>query len=451
MKTIFITISRGALIRNFFQTKVIDHLTKHVRVVVLTPYVNHPVFKNYKHPNLIFEPLTLSTHRRFQSLFTELEKAAVFNKTVQIRYKYRVTGRDPSQFLYVLRIVFANILSFIPWLREIIRFFDFYINPEKENDYLFEKYKPNLVFNTAAGDNSMLKGAGRFGIKTVDMPKSWDVLSKRLFSFKAKHLLVWNVFMKEQAIKFHGYKDNEIIVTGIPQFDFYLQKKRLLTREEFCRKFNLNPSKKIILYGSTGGNCCFEEDYIKLLNNYIEKKKIPNTQILIRPHIGYKDDLERFYFARKLPSIVLDESGKRDETFRDGWDTSEEYVDTLFNSLHHADVSINIASTLTLDAIACDTPVININFDIRENLSPHWSTKRLFLSDYIQEIVKQDATWVCESEKAFLSTLKHLLSDPSVKYDKKEGQKDIVDRLMYKLDGRSNERITRALISLAGK
>jgi hypothetical protein len=116
--------------------------------------------------------------------------------------------------------------------------------------------------------------------------------------------------------------------------------------------------------------------------------------------------------------------------------------------MYHADVVVNIASTLTLDAIACGTPAININFDVRENVSEHWSTKRLFLSDYIQEIIHQDASWLVESKEEFLKILKHVLYERGALQEKESGREKIVDRLMYKLDGRAGECLTSSLLAL---
>ena len=70
MKTIFITISRGSLIRNFLQTGVIQKiLDKNFRVVILTPhYDDSEAFADYQHENLVLEPLIVSKNIRLHRL-----------------------------------------------------------------------------------------------------------------------------------------------------------------------------------------------------------------------------------------------------------------------------------------------------------------------------------------------------------------------------------------------
>ncbi|MAZ41042.1 hypothetical protein CL654_02905 [bacterium] len=400
----------------------------------------------FAHKNLIIEEYK-PDRARLRGILTELKKGAVFNHTVRIRFKYRITGRVPSRVLYYVRLITLLPLSYIPGIRGIVRWVDGLVNPGRANDEMFEHYKPRLVFSTASmGYEGILRGAKRHGIKTVDMPKSWDVLSKMLFGFKADHLLVWNPFMKKQAIKYQNYTSDEITVTGIPQFDFYSQKERLVSREAFCEKFGFDPNKKIILYGSTGGNCCKEDDYLELIHSHIEKGDLSNVQMLVRPHIGYKNDLKRFDSVGHYKEIVLDDTARLDDSFRDRWDVSEEYINTLFNSLYHADLCINIASTITLDALACDTPVININFDTKK-VNPHFSTRRLFLSDYIEAIRKTEATRIVEKKEYFIDAINDILSNGQSESEK-VGMQKITEHLMYKNDGRSAERIKDALIGL---
>lgn len=438
--------------RNFFRTGVISQLLENGnKVVVLTPYCGHPVFNEFKHPNLYFEPLIESVNLKWNKFFIEMEKAAIFNKTVHIRYKYRITGRAPNRIIYFLRLFFLAPLRFAPGIKTLIRRLDFWVNPEIQHDYLFEKYRPDLVFSTAAGgDVSVIKSAKRYGVKSVDMPKSWDNLSKFLFNAKADYLIVWSEFMKKRAVEFQGYKEDEMIVTGVPQFDYYTKKEKLLSREEFCRQFDFDPKKKIIFYGSGGGRACREFDYIELLHYYLDNGLLKNVQVLVRPHMGYQGDAEKLAQAKNFNNFVVDATDTADAVFKDRWDTSEAHLNHLFNSLSHADVCVNIASTLTLDASACGTPVININFDVKKDVDPHWSTKRAYKTDYVDAIVKSGGTWMAESEEKFLEYLRGILEE-NFCLEKKKERASMVDYFLYKLDGRAAERIAVALTRIANQ
>ena len=445
-KTVFITISRVGFIRNLLRTGVVSKLLGHgFRVILLTPYHNAPeLFKDFTHKNLHIEQLYMSQNVRLRWFFTELFKGAVFNDTVYARYRWSIgTPKQPNQLFFPMRMIFFAPLRFVPGARCFIRWLYAFINPLRAHDYLFEKYKPDLVFNTdAGGDCGVLKSAKRFGVPSIDMPKSWDSLSQMLFNTKADFLLVWNEYMRAQAIKLQCYKENEIVVTGIPQFDFYARKDGLLSREEFCKKYGMDSKKKIILYGSAGANLFDESAHVSLIRQFMDDRKLSEANILVRPHVGYYGDVERFSSLESNAGIVIDRSGKHNHVAHDPFDTSEGHVHTLVNSLYYADVCVNVASTLSLDAIACGTEVINFNFDIG-HVDYHAGVRRLFVSDYVKDLMATNGTFLAKNKEDFLNMLKNVLE----KGEKKDTKKT-VDTFIYKLDGKSAERIANALIQI---
>ena len=451
METLFITISRGSLIRNFFHTGIISGLLdKGYRVVVLTPYYkDHKLFAGYAHPNLLLEPLH-SSRIRLEKIITELLKGAAFNRTVHFLWRYRLVGSDPRLVLYIPRIIFLAPLRFVPGCRRFIQWIDYILNPQKEHDYLFAKYRPTLAFVTSVNsfsDSGVTKSAKRFGVTTVGMPKSWDNLSKILFNAPTDYLLVWSDFMRQQAMRYQGYGREKIFIIGVPQFDIYSQPEHLVSREEFCKQFNFNPNKKIVLYGSCGGgnDIDMEADYPEMIQQWIGSGKLVDAQILVRPHIGYRNDVEKFSRIARDPNVAVDQTDKHDYSLGDYWDPSFAHLEHLYNSLHHADVCINMGSTLTLDAIACGRPVINIKFDKNPHVLFRNSVRRLYETDYITDLMKMNATWIVENEESFLESLKAVLERGESK-----DTHPLIDCFMYKNDGKSAERIVTTLISIIG-
>lgn len=420
------------------------------RVVLLTPHYNEPeIFAGHLQENLILEPLITANNIKLQRLMYEIFTGIVFNATTKVRYKYSFCGKKPKTFLYVPRLILFASLSLIPGFKKVIRFIDAKINSQTDHDYLFEKYKPDLVFITTAGDRAeagLLKSARRFGVKTACMPKSWDNLSKNLFYSKADYMFVWGGFMRKQAIAFQDYKPNEIIITGVPQFDYYAHKENLLSREEFCRQFNFDPNKKIILYASNGISASGEAVYVSLIKKYLDEGKLENVQVLIRPHLGWLNDEKKFDQIKGLEGFIIDSTHKRNPRFKDHWDISENHLKHLFNSFYHSDICINIASTMTLDATACGRPVININFDVEPDSSMDKSVKRLYISDYFKAVIDFKVSRVVESEEEFLRVLKETLENP---WEKPEQYQEFVKYFMHKTDGKSAERIANNLMALA--
>lgn len=447
MKTIVLSISRGSLVRNFFRSDVVRLLlAKGYQVVIATPNYDTPeIFDEFVHERLKIEPLHPPKNLRFEGIIRELAKAAIFNETILARYRYRFSGKEPNKILYYPRLI-LSVIRFIPGIKTFVRYIDTLVNPQHEHDALIQKYKPSLVFITATheyAENGLVKSAKRYGIPTAGMPKSWDNLSKVLFLTKNDKHLVWNEYMKEQAIRFQGYIEKDVVVTGAPQFDYYAHKENRVSREEFCQQFNFDPRKKIILYGSTGGNCFDEGAYVGLIQRWMSEGKLGEVQILMRPHLGYHNDGEKFkkYIAS---NCMLDTHDKQNMQFKDLWDSSEDHLKHLYNSMFHADVCVNIASTLTLDAAASGTPVINVNFDTEKNLSMNKSTKRLYTTDYINAVTHTGGTWLVESERAFLKALQEVL----VEGKRKDKEQVLIERFIYKKDGKAAERIVSELSAM---
>lgn len=449
-KTIIITISRGILIRNFFHSGIIKNLLlRGFCVVVVVPNSwNFSVFKGHEHPNLYFEHLPPSFTGRFKRILDMLSHGVIFNPTVHVRYKYSFSGKTPTKISYILNMLFFAPLRFMPFLVHVLRFVEQKTNTQRECDYLMERYKPSLVFNTIAGQNfCLMKSAKRYSIRTVEMPKSWDTSSYMLFRMKADYALAWGPFMRNQLIRFQRYAPQRVIMTGTAQFDFFTRKDHLLSREEFCKKFNFDPRKKIILFASSGGvDCIDEDDYIRLLQRYIKNGVLNNTQILVRPHLKYKNDRARFLPFEAHPGIIVDRTDKQNSVLRDNWDPSLEHSANLFNSLYHADVCITVISTITLDCVACGTPVININFDVKKNISSYRSVKRFYMTDYIKALTATGGTWVAGSEKEFLNALKEIVERGQ---KREEGRSRLINYIMYKNDGKAAERIASTLSRLA--
>lgn len=451
MKTVFITISRGSLIRNFFHSGVVSGLLDDgLRVVVLTP--NHKdtsLFSAHAHERLILEPLLSPQQSLIRRILQELMRAVIFNDTVRARFTYRIaSGTDPSQWLYVPRVCIFPLLRFFPFMKTLLRFLSLVLDPQREHDYLFNQYRPDLVFSTTPhddADTSVLKGAKRSAVRTISMPKSWDNLSKILFSIKTNQMLVWGGYSKRIACTLQGYSDDEVVITGAPQFDYYANPKHLIPRDIFCSSHNLNPNRPYILYGSSGADMCDESLFIELLREYIDIRGGDKLQVLIRPHIGYKKDADQFARFESDGRFSIDRTERQDARLRDNWDVSTYHLSNLFNSLTHAAVCINVASTLTIDATLCGTPVINVRFDPDATVDKkRRSVLRLFETGYIKDALSIGATWVVCSKKEFHTALDEILRDPSAKQTQRE---KLIEEFAYRTDGKSAERVVDSLIS----
>jgi hypothetical protein len=444
MKTLFITISRGSLIRNFFQTGIISKiLEKGIKVVVLTPqHKEREIFAKYTHKNLFFEPLIVGKVSFLDTVLMEFGKGVIYGKTVLTRYRYRFAGKSPNKILYFPRVFFFFFFRFFPSIKTIIRKIGLTFFPQKQHDYLFKKYNPDLLFVTDymdIADVSVMKSAKRFGVKSAGMPKSWDNLSKNLFRVKSDKIFVWGEFGKIEAVKYQDFKEKDVVVAGVPQFDFY-KNENVMSRGDFCESLGLDKEKEIIFYGSTGPHCDNEFEYVDLLLEFIEKEKT-DAQILIRPHLAYVDDDKKFEKFKNNANVVIYKN-KQNLELRDRWDLSDDHLKYLFNSIYHAEVSINIASTLTLDSLAIGTPVINIDFDTKKK-DTNDSVHRFYKTNYTGTVTKFGGTWLTKSREEFSENLKKILIDNE---NRRDIRKKMIHFFLNKNDNHAGDRVVENIV-----
>lgn len=95
----------------------------------------------------------------------------------------------------------------------------------------------------------VLATARRLGLPSALCVGSWDHLSsKALLRDCPDRVFVWNEVQKTEAVELHGVPASQVIVTGAQCFDEWFDRQPTLSREAFCRKVGLDPSRPFILY-----------------------------------------------------------------------------------------------------------------------------------------------------------------------------------------------------------
>lgn len=452
MKKIFLTISRGSLARNLLQNDFYKILCNNYKVVLLTSAAEDTRFQQeFAHPNVSFVLMTEVDHTMLDRFFFFFHKNLIYNPTVNQKNRWGAIGNPksmhPTYFGYLIKKICFVPLSKLKWLRDGMRFLDLVFTQRaevKKFQTLLLEEKPDLVISTnisADTEAALLKAAKKQGIKTLGMPKSWDNLTKNGFRAKADRLAVWSEFVKHQAVEFQNYKADQIVITGIPQFDYYVDTSRLWSREQFCQKYGFDPHKRIIFFGSEGKLFPVDADHAQIMYQFINTNKVAKpSQLLIRPHYGYKNDEKKFSDLVGKPNAVVDLFHQASNNFRDEWDYSQEFMDGFLNSLYHSDIIINTCSTLTLDAMSFEKPVISIKFDGYDKKPYRESLARWYETYYYNAVVSTGAVSVVESSEQLQTAINLYLTNPQA--HQKE-RKFLRENFCYRIDGQSGQRISK--------
>jgi UDP-N-acetylglucosamine 2-epimerase len=279
---------------------------------------------------------------------------------------------------------------------------------------------------------------------------SWDNFTNKLLPVRqADRLVVWNDLMKQQAITLHGYAPDAVRVTGAPQFDVHFKPQARSTREEFFRKIGADASRKLIVVTTTPRALYRHHDHVlRVLAAAIEGGPLAGAQVLVRLHP--RDEVGAYQEFARTPHIIIEKPFRDTVTVADGLaiDVMPEHQRHLGDTLCHADVVVNVASTITIEACIFDTPVVNICFDGEAEEPFERSARRYYRFTHYVNITNRQAVRVAQSPAEMVDAVARYLADPTLDA---EGRRQVVrDQCQY-TDGKSAARVVAAVLEELGR
>lgn len=236
---------------------------------------------------------------------------------------------------------------------------------------LFERERPAVVFSSHQVPLDTLPpvlAARQLGIPTATFIFSWDnITTKGYLGGPFDHYLVWSDHMRAELLRYYpDIAAEHVHVVGTPQFDVYADHALLQPREAFFRDIGADPGRPLICYsGGDAGTCPEDQHHVALLMRLIRDGRIRgNPQVLLRPapvDAGRRYDDVR----REFPELIYAQPAWLHAG--DSWAhviPTPDDVHFLANLTTHADLNVNLASTMTMDFAIRDRPIVNIAFDV---------------------------------------------------------------------------------------
>jgi len=451
MKTIFVLISHGYLVRNIVSTGILSKLLAqtNVRVIALTlkPDAIHHLKQDK--PRLLIEPFPISSRYKLSNaihriLRVRFEKINQNQAMKRLEKFYRKFGLGAFLLDRLISQPLPRSRRIYRWIRTLG---EHYGGVSKDVRSLFEFYQPTLVFATNPTrmfEYPFLKYAKQLGITTVGMIKSWDVmLTKGYIPVPTDYYLTWTPIMKRDLMRLHNVPEEVVGVTGVPQFDSYKESIVTSRRNEFLKQLGLDPQKKTILFSTSSSWIGFNEPAILnyLAQRLVDNKWLQNVQILARLHP--LDDPLR-YQNINYPNLVFQVPGVSTATQSDERYLDPNYLTLLRDALAYSDLVINTASTMTLEAASLDKPVVNLAVDI-ERVNYWSSSQRFYEFNHYLPIVKSGAVKIARSLDELITMILRYLEEPHLE---KQERTNLRETMCYKLDGRSAQRVADHLLCL---
>ncbi|MEI7850106.1 MAG: hypothetical protein WCK35_30215, partial [Chloroflexota bacterium] len=254
---ILLIIARGEAVRNFLYSETITVLRQRAHLTLLSvlndadflarfqPQVDEIIeLKDYRENWLVLVLRELIGYAHYRWIWTEKVK----NKWQILDYEAVTPLQKITHGLWkILVYLLANrpALDFLAWFEN---FLSLWLNPTRDFNELFDRIKPDLVFNAshihAPRGELPVRVAHQMGIRTATFVFSWDNLSSRgRILPHYDHFLVWHNGMLHQLLRLYPFIPVENIhITGTPQFDYHFRPQFCLQRAELYARLGLDPA-----------------------------------------------------------------------------------------------------------------------------------------------------------------------------------------------------------------
>ena len=430
-KKIVLILPRGESIKNFVYSGVSDALRLDFEVVFFSVVPNNEI-KNFLITKCdAFYELKEdeSVHRYLSEVKTILQIAhtkklnSVTGNLKMIKDDFNSKRSLKSQIIRSLRKAIAMFFKSQKSLEKLTNYF-VRINFNKPNVIVYEeqlkKILPDIVFNTSHIHNlvslDLMYAVKKLKIKSTTFLFSWDNLtSQGRIIPNYDYYFTWNEKIKNDLLKFYpAVQENHVFITGTTQFDFHFDKEMIYSKESLYEILGVPTSKKIILYSTGMSYYCPKEDVLVKEISKVLKQLDEDLQLVVR--IYAKDDNTAYYKLREEdPSICIPdhfwEMNHLTPTLKDM---------RLYHSLvHHCNIGINVASTVSLELAILNKPIINIGFNPPgEDIYPN-DYEKIYEFDHYKPIVDSGAVSVVKSTGELKVELIKYLNDSTYKEEER--------------------------------
>ena len=459
---IVLVVARGEAVRNFLYSDTLRQLSERAEVTLLSS-VDHEAVRQAVHPYIReFLPLASFPERRLVTGFRTLLHTAHFRWLWSEPVKYYWGLHDarartvPAKGKRLVLKGLARLLAHRPALELGTRLdgrLSWIFRPTRDFEQLFERLRPDLVFNCSHihGEQAdlPLRIAQARGIPTAAFIFSWDNLTSRGRLFVPyDYYLLWNEDMRRQFLRLYPKTDPaRVLVTGTPQFDLHFQPENRWSREKTCREIGLDPERPYVLY-CTGMDSDFPEEHriVEAVIRFLqEADQRPRPQLAVRTYVkGTSPEMaalsRRFNHDVVFPAMRWDQR-RMMPLPEDG--------PLYTNLLRHAALGINAASTVSLELMMLDKPVINLGLEPPGSRLPAYARfSRHVEYEHYRPVVNSGGVMVARSLDELRALIRSGLTEP----DRDGTKRKAFIQYMFdrSLDGKAGKRVAETLAELAG-
>jgi CDP-Glycerol:Poly(glycerophosphate) glycerophosphotransferase len=311
--------------------------------------------------------------------------------------------------------------------------------------------KPDVIVCTGPfqyEQPAIFAAAKKLGIPTLAYIPSWDnITTKNRMLFKYDGYIVWSEQTKKELHEVYPYTKNQpVYVVGAPQYDIFKRERFYQTREEFCGQQALDPKLPVVVYAIGSPNFLKEHHGAIALAERVSCGELGNTQLLVRPHPIHDNAELREEFDKFAPQVRLQKTANAGRRLEERTQDNAQIIEWV-NTFRHADVVVNLSSTVSIDAAIFDRPVVNLDFDPQPGQKDQELIKDINHKwNHFQPIAESGGVWLVNNLDETVHAVKTYLKNPNFHRSKRQW---ITKYVCGFLDGKCGERMAQAVDQFA--
>ena len=386
---------------------------------------------------------------RMYVLENVLENVALLEK-----HKKQISSKTRNPWKRIRPYLFYGIhrvVTFFPNLQLIYKKWEERKLVSKKLQQKLASINPRIIVSTypvSFVEGRILLNAKQLGIKTVIHLLSWDNIScKGRFLSTADKYISWGPIMTSELQDYYNVDDKNIFETGVPHFDLHYQAKQRKVKP-YLLSLGLDIQLPYIFFGMSSPYFAPNEiDIVEQLAKWVDEGHFDGSiQLVVRPHpqniSGNMADPSWLPRLKALKSKRVAVDFPDLHSSRIPWSMGKKDMPKLSTLLAHSVVSLNSGSTLSIDSLAVDTPVILTSFDGDEKKSYWESARRLIDFPHLKKMISFNGVSVIDSYDKLFNEINAYLNTPT----KKEKEKfATLHKHCGLIDGESTNRVLNAI------